>query len=155
MLIDNKIIERPLYMMNGVLMYFDPMRIKYLSVDRQILCFGLDNKNIFGKRWLSLAGKVYSNCSGYNLLRNACITAVSVQTQLNTTCMFSIKRNNNEITLLDIILNNESSKIMDNLNFDLQKGDFIQVEILKDEVTSSNNLNYPELILELAWRQAD
>lgn len=143
-------VVQPLYTFNGVLMYFDPDRQKWLSVGRQFLNFGLDNKNIGANRWLSVVGKSYSNTTGYRLIRNATITAVSIQTQHNTNCMFSIKKNFNAPSILDIILNNETGKEMDNLNFDLDKGDILQVLI-----ESGSNLNYPELLIEFAWRRAD
>ncbi len=55
----------------GVATIYDPVREKNLSISRTIITFGIDHKNIQGKRWMRLAGKVTSILTGFKTPRDA------------------------------------------------------------------------------------
>ena len=114
---------------NGILLFFDNTRNKWLSSNREILNYSIDHKNVTNNRWVGLTGGVTSNNSGYKLIRNSTITGVSVQTKTNTTCSFEIKKNNDPTIIYSIDLFNESNKVYDDLDLTLVSGDYIQLSL--------------------------
>jgi len=134
---------------DGLLYHFDVNRSKWLSVNRETMDFGINAKKIKGKRYMASTGKFYSNLSGKKLLRDATITSISIQTS-NVQATFDIHLHKNKVTdsIYSVSLVNEESKIVDNVNFDLFKNDFIQVSILNNNV----DINYPEVLIEYCWR---
>jgi len=133
---------------DGLLYHFDVYRGKWLSVNRETMNFGINAKNIKGKRYMASTGKFYSNLSGSNLLRNATITSISVQTANIGTFDIHLHKNKVNDSIYSISLNNNDSKIVDNINFDLFQGDFLQVSIDNNNTT----INYPEILIEYCWR---
>jgi len=147
MLIDEK--PYPFFQGNdGLLYHFDMNRSKWLSVNRETLSFGINAKNITGNRYMS-TGKLYSNLSGQKLLRDITITGISVQTG-NFQCTFNvhIHKNGNTNSIYSVNLFNEASKVVDNINFDAYKDDFIQMSIENSDI----GVSYPEISVEYSWR---
>lgn len=147
MLIDEK--PYPFFQGNdGLLYHFDMNRSKWLSVNRETLSFGINAKNITGKRYMS-TGKLYSNLSGQKLLRDITITGISVQTG-NVQCTFNVHlhKNSNTNSIYSVSLFNEASKVVDNINFDASKDDFIQMSIENNNI----GVSYPEVMIEYSWR---
>lgn len=134
---------------NGVFLFYDTTRNKYLSSSRESFSFGLDNRNISNSRWLMVTSGIYSNLSGYRTYRNATITSLSVQTENQSSCIFYIRKNGSESNIYNISLNNEYGKSLDNLNENLNINDYLQcyLQII------SGNVDYPILLVELAWRE--
>ncbi len=133
---------------DGIILFLDTTRGKTISVARENLTFGIKHKNISGSRWLQTTGNIPTNILGYKIPRNGTITAATAQTQNLSNCDFEIKRNNNIIILHTLNLINVVEKIDDNLNIDVNQGDFLQVELL----TNSGDVDYPLIFLEIAWR---
>lgn len=135
---------------DGILYNFDEGRSKWLSVNRETMTFSVNAKKISGKRYMALNGIFYSNSSGKKLLRDAVITTIGVQTG-NFQCTFDINihKNNSDNIIYSVSLLNEPSKIIENINFDLNKNDYIQVSLDNSDVV---NVSYPEIIIEYCWR---
>ena len=135
---------------NGIMLFYDTSRSKWVSIARETFAFGIDHKNISNNRWLRIVGGSTSNTTGYKIPRNGIITSITVQTDSTSTCSFKIKKNGNPTDICSIDLTNENSKTIDDLDIDLDLGDWLQafVEIL------SSSVNYPEILLEIAWRES-
>jgi len=134
---------------NGLLLFYDLFRLKWISAARENVAFGIDHRNISSDRWMSLISSIYSNVVGYRIPRNATITAVTIQTQNLTTCTFRIRKNNSPANIMSINLAAESGKSNDDLDIDLSENDFLQCYL--ENITG--NVDYPTLLLELAWRE--
>ena len=134
---------------NGIFLSYDSSRSKYLSFSRESFSFGIDNMNISDSRWLMVINGIYSNLSGYRIYRNATITSLSVQTENLSFCTFCIRKNRSETNIQTITLTNEIGKTVDNLNDNLNINDYLQCYL---EV-NSGNVDYPVLLVELAWRE--
>jgi len=134
---------------DGIILFEDSTRSKTLSVTRENLSFGINHKNITGKRWLRLTSKINSNVHGYKVLRNSTITAISIQTQ-NTVInsRFNIRINNLPTNLHTVNLIGGSNIIEDNLNYDINKGDYIQLFLS----VLTGNVDYPIVLIEYACR---
>lgn len=134
---------------NGILLFYDNSRSKFLSISREVLTFGIDHNNINNSRWMMTTGTVNSNIVGYKIPRNATITSLTIQTKnLVTNCSFDILKNNLPSVETSISLTNESSKSIDNIDIPLNTNDWIQA-ILN---ITSGSVDYPILSIELAWR---
>ncbi len=133
---------------NGILLFYDNSRSKYISSTRPIFTFGIDHRNITDNRWMLLTGRIPSNNTGYKIPRKAIITSITVQTEnLVPNCSFNIMINDSASNPLTISLVNEVSKVVDNLNTPLSQGDWIQILLL----VNSGNVDFPIFTLELAW----
>jgi len=134
---------------NGILLFYDNSRTRWISVTRQFVSFGLKNRNISDSRWMQVTGDAYSLNTGYRLPRNAILTSLTVQTQNNVSnCAFRLRRNGVASNIASLTLVGQDANTLDNLNVDLDAGDWLQVYL---EITSGN-VDHPELLLELAWR---
>ena len=134
---------------DGIILFYDTTRNKTLSITRKNLSFGINHKNITGKRWLRLTSKINSNVHGYKVLRNSTITAISIQTQNNViNSRFNLRINGSASNLHTINLSGVSNIIEDNLNYDINKGDYIQIFLS----VLSGNIDYPIVLIEYADR---
>ena len=133
---------------NGIILFYDTTRNKNLSVTRENLTFGIKHSSIIGERWLQTTGNIPTNILGYKIPRNGVITSVTIQTKNNSNCLFEIKKNNDISTIYSINLVNSLEKINDNLDIDVNTGDFIQIKLL----VNSGVVDYPLIYLEIAWR---
>jgi len=135
---------------NGLLQFYDASRSRWLSVSRQTIGFGLDHKNISDNRWFNMIGTVGSNTSGYRVPRDCIITCITVQTQNNSNCDIIVRKNDDTSEITSITLSAESGKTSDDLDVELDANDYIQLFL---QITSGN-IDYPEVIIELAWRDS-
>jgi len=117
-------------------------------VARENVSFSLSHKNLSNNRWMFLTGRTLSNTTGYKIPRPATIVSITIQTQTNTTCDFKIKKNGNT-DVTSISLTNEDSKVINNLNEQINENDWIQALL---EISSGNVVDYPVLLVEVAWR---
>jgi hypothetical protein len=132
----------------GILLFNDTSRNKMISVSRENVSFGIKHKNITGNRWLQTTANIPSNILGYKIPRNGTITSVTIQTQNISNCDFEIKKNNVITSIHTLSLVNEVEKINDNINIDINIGDFLQCQLL----VNSGDVDYPLIFLEIAWR---
>jgi len=133
---------------NGIILFYDTIRNKNLSITRENISFGINHKNISGERWLQTTGNIPSNILGYKVPRNGTITAATIQTQNLANCDFEIKKNNAIPVIHTLNLSNELEQINDNLNININEGDFLQVLL----TVNSSNVDFPLIFLEIAWR---
>ena len=149
MLTDN---IRPLYLIpsnDGILKFFDSSRSKTLSVSRETLSFGINHRDISGKRWMNMTGKVNSLTTGYKILRDATITSITVQTQnIITEARFNIRVNGVDTNLHTSTISSAKGIIEDNLNYDINKGDYLQLFMS----VLIGNVDFPIVMIEIAWR---
>jgi len=131
----------------GLLLFYDQIRIMYLSVDRESFKFGIDHRNISSPMWMSNdAGNSLVN--SYLIPRNGLITRVTVSTQNLSNCIFRIRSLVSGPDLTTISLTGQSSKTNDNLSINLIPGNYLR--ILAD--VTSGNIDFPILSIEVAWR---
>lgn len=134
---------------HGILLFYDNSRSKTLSITRESFPFGINHRNITSSQWMTLVGRNRSNLTGYKIPRNATITSLSVQTQNSVAdCTFYIRRNGVVTNLTSITLVGQVSNVIDDLDIDLNNDDWLQVYLQ----VNSGNVDYPTLLLELAWR---
>lgn len=133
---------------NGLLQFYDVSRSRWLSVTRHNILFGIDHKNIVDDRWFKMVGNVVSNASGYRVPRNCIVTCISVQSQNSSDCNIRVRKNDSDSNITSVTLSSESGKTSDSLNIELSQNDWVQLLL---QVTSGN-VDYPEVVLELAWR---
>lgn len=133
----------------GIVLFRDSSRNKDLSIDRETFSFGIDHRNITGKRWMKLIGSVIASTSGYKVPRDATITSMTVQSQNNIIQgRFNIRKNNSATNVYTGIITSNNEFINNNLNIDINGGDYIQLfmSIL------SGNVDFPVVTIEIAWR---
>ena len=134
---------------NSVFYFWDNVRNTYLSVGRQNVSFGINHRNLSYRRYMAVTGKVFSNTTGYRLMRDAIITAISANTQGIANCNFIIKKNGGT-DVTTVSLSGADGKIKDGLNISLDQGDWVQAEI--DFDNPGDKASFPELLVEIAWR---
>ncbi len=134
---------------NGILLFYDNSRSKYLSTSRQILSFGINHRNIAASQWMMATSRVRTNIIGYKIPRNATITALTIQSQNSVAnCSFNIRKNNSVTNIVSVTLVGQTSNVTDNLNVDIDINDWLQVFLQ----VNSGNVDNPLLNLEIAWR---
>jgi len=133
----------------GIVYYYDSIRNKWLSASREVILFNINHKNLSNDRWMAI-GEMPSNISGYKLPRNGTITAITVQTNSpSANGVFKIRKNNMSTDLCSASLFNEPGKVVDNLNINIDEGDWLQSLMS----VNSGNVNYPVVSLEISWRR--
>ncbi len=149
MLTDNtNYIQRPLPItINGILQYYDPTRLKLLSVYREKFQFSLNHSNISGFRFLT-TGQISTNVNGYPLIRNGVITSIIANCSKNTRANFYIRKNNNPSNLITLSLYDQNKNSIDNLNIDFLNNDYLQCCL---SVNSNFTIDYPIVLIEIAW----
>lgn len=134
---------------NGILYFEDTTRGKVLSVARENLTFGINHRDVSGKRWLKTTGNVVSSITGYKVPRDATITAITIETQnVVVDGRFNIRTNSSASNIHTTQLLSVSEKIEDNLNYNINKGDYVQVFLW----VVSGDVDYPVVTIEMAWR---
>ena len=133
---------------NGLLQLYDASRSRWLSVARNNIYFGLDHKDIISNRWFNMVGTVGSNTSGYRVPRNCIITCITVQAQNDASCDIIVRKNDSDTEITSVTLSSESGKTSDGLDIEISADDRIQLFL---QITSGN-IDYPEVVIELAWR---
>jgi len=134
---------------NGVLLFFDNSRSKFLSASRQTYKFGVKHRNVASSRWLNIIDGIPTNVTGYKIPRNATITSITIQCSNNTgTTNFIVRKNDNPATIYSSSLSTSSNSV-DNLNVDIDKDDWLQIFMS----VTSGAVDFPLLVLELAWRE--
>jgi len=133
---------------DGILLFFDTGRTKWLSTSRENIVFGINHKNLTDERYMFLSGKVVTSSTGLRVPRNATITSISVQTKNLAIGTFRVRRNDVVTDLTTLTLASEQGKSQDNLSIDINKDDWIQVIMSP----GAGQIDFPVLNLELAWR---
>jgi len=134
---------------DGIILFYDTSRNKMLSITRETMSFGLNHRNIMNHRWLQTVSKIPSNILGYKVPRNATITSITIQTEnLVSYAKFNIRTNGSLTNLHTTNLVTDNKIIQDNLNYNINKGDYLQLFMS----VISGNVDYPLTNIEIAWR---
>jgi len=135
---------------NGIAYTLDPSRSDLpVSINRQDIYFNNDHKNISTTRWLNVIGGIPSNQNGYLIKRNSLITAISINAKNTVSDASFFIYDLNTMTLIHTEnISGTSTKIVDNLNYQLNTGDRLSVQLQ----VNSNTVDYPEFNIEYAYR---
>ncbi|WCC43140.1 hypothetical protein PJJ26_04780 [Tenacibaculum finnmarkense] len=131
---------------NGILYIYDGTRAKWLSVDRTMVGWGVNNANT-GNEYLRQFNGAQSNRNGWRMIRNATITAISAQTDINQTWILEIRKNDGTTAIASLTITNQQGNHNNTLNIDVNEGDFIQA------YCNGTNVSHPETLIEIAWRK--
>ncbi|MCG8754183.1 hypothetical protein [Tenacibaculum finnmarkense] len=131
---------------NGILYIYDGTRAKWLSVDRTMVGWGRNNANT-GNEYLRQFNGAQSNRNGWRMIRNATITAISAQTDINQTWTLEIRKNDGTTAIASLTITNQQGNHNNTLNIDVNEGDFIQA------YCNGTNVSHPETLIEIAWRK--
>lgn len=131
---------------NGILYVYDASRSKWLSAQRMFLIFGKDGKA--KNQFLAFgAGTLYSNNSGYRLVRNATIVSIAGQLDESGICSIRIRKNDSTANILTLAISGMGNDNA-NVNVDLNAADYLQAYL-----ESSGQVDDPVVVLEIAWRE--
>lgn len=138
----------PFRQVGGITYTYDMERSRWVSLSRETFWFSVDHSNV-GSRWMNYNCKVPSNVNGQLITRDSVITAVHVLCGDTATANFSVKNalDTSLIYLLSLVGNR--SKVVDNLNIELEAGDILQVYL---DVPGAK-IDYPVMGIEVGFRQ--
>lgn len=134
---------------DGLLALYDSGRNVWLSVGRVEYAFSTHHVAVSAPRWLSVAGGITSNNSGYSLPRDAVITALTVQAQAvgSAGLQIQVKRSGSVVAIGSAYtLISEREKTWTGLNHSIQEEDALMLKM------TSGTLAYPVVTVELAWK---
>jgi hypothetical protein len=135
---------------NGILLFLDSSRSKYLSTTREIFSFSINHQSLNVPIWLMATGRTRTISTGYKIPRNGTITSISVQTSsIVTNGTFQILKNQNSTPITSAQLLGVQSISIDNLDVNLDKDDWLQCKF----APSVGSVDYPIVNLEVAWRE--
>jgi hypothetical protein len=131
----------------GVLMVYDNSRSRWLSTVRNFLDFSISHTGLDADMYMRF-GDVVTSINGYLVKRNATITCITARCGNVANVTFSVRKNGGS-PAVSMSLVGEVYKISDNVNVDLDAGDWLQVLMQVD----SGVVDYPIVSLEIAWRE--
>ncbi|MCD8451985.1 hypothetical protein LNI90_07800 [Tenacibaculum dicentrarchi] len=131
---------------NGILYIYDGTRMKWLSVDRTMIGWGRDSNNTTDQ-YLRQFNGAPSNKNGWRMIRNATITAITAQTDIDQTWTLEIRKNDGTTAIASLIMTNQQGNHNNILNIDVNEGDFIQA------YCNGTSVDFPETLIEIAWRK--
>ncbi len=136
-----------LAMINGILCAYDNTRGKWLSVHREVLCFGRRGRS--RRQYLAYAaGSLASNNSGYRIMRNATIVGISAQLDASGTCDIYIRKNDATSNIATLSITSSLGSQDVGLNVDVDQTDFLQSYIN----APGSGVQDPMVLIEVAWR---
>lgn len=145
-MLKDTIIESSIFrQQNGVIYYWDVNRSKWISIFRETISFNHNNSNINRSIWLRY-NKIPSNITGCIVKRNSIITLVSVICKKSLNTVIELKKNENNINIYSLDLENEKSKIDDLLNIDIEYEDNIKCFLN----INNGSIDYPIVNVEIA-----
>ena len=147
MLIDVEINQFRL--IDGIPMYYDNTENQWVSISRDTVKFGLDSRRITHDMWLKCVGGIYTTVSGYKLIRDSFITAISVQMTEPCSCLFELYKNEDTTPFYSVEIVSDDSIVEDNIREPLTKGDYVRAY----SRVNSGYIMYPELVVEYCWRK--
>ena len=113
---------------DGLLYAYDGTRNKWLSVDRNLIGWGRNSNNTTNE-YLRQYNGAQSNNNGWRMIRKGTITAITIQTNSNSSADYTveIEKNNNTTAILTLLVaNTELGKHDTTINIDFDEGDFLQ-----------------------------
>ena len=152
---------------DGLLYAYDGTRNKWLSVDRNLIGWGRNSDNAGltdpngtinpplnnGRAYLRQFNGAQSINSGWRMIRDGTITAITVQSNSNSSADYTveIRKNDGVTAILTLpVANTELGKHVtdrDEIDVDFIAGDFLQCYL------NGTSIAYPQVLIEIAWRQ--
>ena len=136
-----------LSVIDGILCAYDSTRGKWLSVNREVLVFGRRGRT--RNQYLAFGGGVLpSNNSGFRIMRNATITAMSCQLDASGTGTINLRKNDVTASNIASLAVTSATGNQDiSVNVDLAQTDFLQCAC-----ASTAGIEDPIVIVEIAYR---
>lgn len=131
---------------DGILYVFDGSRSKWLSVDRVMIGWGRNSNNTTDEYLRQFNGSL-SDENGWRMIRNGTITAITAQTNASSSWTLEIRKNDDITNILILDLTSEEGKHNNNVNIDVNEGDFIQA------FCNGTDISNPQTLIEIAWRK--
>jgi hypothetical protein len=132
---------------DGILYIYDPVRNKWLSVDRKVMAFGREGKSRHSMYLSYYAGELPSSNSGYPFLRNICITGMAGKLNTSSSCNFHCRKDGQLTDIATLQMSGVSYNRRVDLNYDIDYNSFLQMYIeIPVEVED------PLVVVEYAWR---
>lgn len=140
-----EVVNPPIQVDENLLWVYDSSRSKWLSVDRMTAISGRKGraKNVY----LRLIEGQASNLTGYRMVRDGTITAISAQTRGNETWTLKVQVNGSDVASL--AMSNEMGNHDTSINVDVNEGDLVQFYA---ETTTFLGIKDPFVWAEIAWR---
>ncbi len=131
---------------DGILYIYDGTRSKWLSVDRTMVGWGRNSNNT-SNQYLRQFNGAQSNFSGWRMVRDGTITAITAQTNIAQTWTLEIRKNDAGTVITSLTMAAQAGNHNNTLNIDISEGDFIQA------YCNGNSIDYPQTLIEIAWRK--
>ncbi|MBT2161890.1 hypothetical protein [Zobellia barbeyronii] len=131
---------------DGILYAYDGSRTKWLSVDRTMVGWGVNNPATTLAYMRQFNG-AESDKNGWRMLRDGTITGITVQTENANTWTLEIRKNDGLIPIAVLAIAATEGGQDDTINIDFNQGDFLQA------YCNGTAVEYPETLIEIAWRK--
>ncbi len=131
---------------DGILYAYDGTRMKWLSVDRTMIGWGM-NSAITTNAYLRQFNGADSDNTGWRMLRNGTITGISAQSNNANTWTVEIRKNDGLIPITALVITAADGNQDATLNVDFNEGEFLQA------YCNGISVEYPEALIEIAWRK--
>jgi len=140
-----------LCVVDGLLYVYDAVRLKWLSVNRELLVFG--RKGVSKNTWLSFCvGNLPSNNSGFRLMRNGVITSISAHadtTVVNGNADIHVRRNDASPNIATLTMASGTHGTSDtNYNVNVLKDEFLQCYL---EKSTTGGVEDVVVMMEMAY----
>lgn len=132
---------------NNVLWVYDNTRGKWLSSYR-FQAYAAE-KGRARNKYLPVMDGQASNLTGYRVIRNGTITAISAQTRDVETWTLKIRKNGNPADIVSLVMSGTSGNHSSVTNVDISEGD--QLHFYAD-TTAFLGIKDPLVWIEVAWR---
>ncbi|NER18613.1 type 1 periplasmic-binding domain-containing protein [Spongiivirga citrea] len=133
---------------DGLLYTYDTTRTKWLSMDRNMVGWGR-NSGSASNEYLRQFNGSQSNNNGWRMIRDATITAITVQSNNIDTFDIQIRSNDNTAPILTFTVTAAEGDHDNTINIDVSEGDFIQCFL----PTVAGGVSNPQVLIEVAWRK--
>ena len=131
---------------DGILYTYDATRMKWLSIDRTMIGWGM-NSATTTNTYLRQFNGASSDNTGWRMLRNGTITGISAQTNAANTWTLEIRKNDGAIPITALVITAADGNQDATLNVDFNEGEFLQA------YCNGIAVEYPETLIEIAWRK--
>ena len=131
---------------DGLLYTYDENRTKWLSVDRTMIGWGRKSNKVTNDYLRQIDG-TDSDKTGWRMIRNGTITAITVQGDANQTYSIQIRKNNVATAIATLTVTNAQGNHSTTINTDFDEGDFLQCYL------NGNSIDFPQVLIETTWRR--
>uniref|UniRef100_UPI0026226DF9 hypothetical protein n=1 Tax=uncultured Polaribacter sp. TaxID=174711 RepID=UPI0026226DF9 len=131
---------------DGLLYSYDATRSKWLSVDKNMIGWGRSTAGTTNEYLRQYNGTVSLN-TGWRMIKDGTITAITVQSNANQTYTIQIRKNDATATIASLGVTSAQGNHDTTINVDFEEGDFLQCYL------SGSSIDYPQVLIEIAWRK--